>query len=78
MHIDNGTLSLIHDWNVNICTECMYNICNIWHLFNYREHLYGLIDDKTFKTELTVFQIDKESELIQAEHRTELMPFVMR
>jgi len=40
--------------------------------------LYGLIDDKTFKTELTVFQIDKESELIQMEHRTALMPFVMR
>lgn len=48
------------------------------HFISYREHLYGLIDDKTFKTELTVFRIDKESELIQAEHRSELMPFIMR
>jgi U3 small nucleolar RNA-associated protein 20 len=48
------------------------------NFISYREHLYGLIDDKTFKTELTVFRIDKESELIQAEHRSELMPFIMR
>jgi len=44
----------------------------------YREHLYGLIDDKTFKNEMTVFRIDKESELIEVEHRSELMPFIMR
>ena len=56
----------------------MCDICSSKHLIAYREHLYGLIDDKTFKTELTVFRIDKESELIQTEHRTQLMPFVMR
>ncbi|XP_069689745.1 small subunit processome component 20 homolog isoform X2 [Periplaneta americana] len=48
------------------------------YLMPYREHLYGLIDDKTFKTELTVFRIDKESELIQKEDRHDLMPLIMR
>ncbi|XP_073974567.1 small subunit processome component 20 homolog isoform X2 [Rhodnius prolixus] len=47
-------------------------------LFPYREHLYGLIDDKTFKNEITVFRIDTESEVLRPEHRSDLIPFVLR
>ncbi|PSN56059.1 hypothetical protein C0J52_11812, partial [Blattella germanica] len=33
---------------------------------------------KTFKTELTEFRVDKESDIIQKEHRVDLIPIVMR
>ncbi|RZF48294.1 hypothetical protein LSTR_LSTR010257 [Laodelphax striatellus] len=44
----------------------------------YKSHLYGLIDDKSFKDEITLFRIDTESEMVRPEHRPELMPIVMR
>ena len=40
--------------------------------------MYGLIDDKTFKNELTQFRIDKESEIIGKDHRKDVLPLVMR
>lgn len=47
-------------------------------LVPYTEHLFALIDTKSFKNEVTKFKIDKDSGAIQEEHRTELIPILMR
>lgn len=47
-------------------------------LIPYQPHLFNLLDDKTFKNEITMFRIDKESEVIQSEHREKLIPIIMR
>ncbi|GLV33838.1 uncharacterized protein CBL_11277 [Carabus blaptoides fortunei] len=48
------------------------------YLTPYREHLYALIDDKQFKNELAMFRIDKETTVVQEEHRANLIPIVLR
>lgn len=48
------------------------------HLQPYMEHLKGLVDDAKFKATITGFKIDKDSGLVQQEHREHLMPIVMR
>lgn len=44
----------------------------------YMDHLKGLLDDAKFKAAITNFKIDKESGVVQPEHRPQLMPIVMR
>lgn len=44
----------------------------------YRENLYKLINEKSFKAELVMFRVDSESEAILSEHRPLLMPLIMR
>lgn len=44
----------------------------------YKDHLYNLVDDSKFKEAIHSFKIDKESNLLQTEHRPQLMPIVMR
>lgn len=44
----------------------------------YMDHLKGLVDDAKFKAAITNFKIDKESGVVQPEHRPQLMPIVMR
>lgn len=48
------------------------------YLMPYSDHLYKLIDDKSFKDEVVLFRIDSESNLIRPEHRGDLIPVVMR
>lgn len=48
------------------------------YLTPYRENLYSLIDDKKFKNELAMFRIDKETTVVQEEHRADLIPIVLR
>ncbi|KAK7865447.1 hypothetical protein R5R35_002325 [Gryllus longicercus] len=48
------------------------------YLLPYSDHLYGLLNDKTFKSEITLFRVDKESTIIQKEHREKLLPVVLR
>lgn len=48
------------------------------YLQPYKEHLYNLVDDGKFKEAISSFKIDKESNLVQPEHRSQLMPIVMR
>ncbi|XP_047005132.1 small subunit processome component 20 homolog [Schistocerca americana] len=47
-------------------------------LLPYQPNLFNLLDDKTFKSEITMFRIDKESDVIQTEHREKLIPIIMR
>nr|CAD7588809.1 unnamed protein product [Timema genevievae] len=42
------------------------------------EQLFRLIDDQTFRNELAAFRVDKEGEVVQDEHRSGLMPVIMR
>ncbi|XP_014487693.1 PREDICTED: small subunit processome component 20 homolog [Dinoponera quadriceps] len=48
------------------------------YLLPYKESLYGLISEKNLRTELARFKLDAESNVIQEEHRQDLMPIVMR
>ncbi|KAK0177605.1 hypothetical protein PV328_001642 [Microctonus aethiopoides] len=51
------------------------------HLMPYKDHLYGLIDEKNLRNELARFKVADEEEttgMIQAEHREALMPILMR
>jgi len=48
------------------------------YLVSYREHLESLIDEKSFRNELVLFSIDDTNSVILDEHRTNLMPVLMR
>ncbi|XP_076304449.1 small subunit processome component 20 homolog isoform X2 [Tachypleus tridentatus] len=48
------------------------------YLIPYKENFYCLLDEKTFKTEAVLFSIDSEHGCVQAEHRDELLPILMR
>ncbi|KAK3096539.1 hypothetical protein FSP39_001125 [Pinctada imbricata] len=48
------------------------------YLIPYRENFERLLDDKTFKNEIVLFTIDKESSVIDPEHRADLLPVLMR
>ncbi|KAF6203330.1 hypothetical protein GE061_003748 [Apolygus lucorum] len=48
------------------------------YLTPYKENLYGLIDEKTFKNEVSLFRIDTESDVVKAVHRPDLIPLVLR
>ena len=47
-------------------------------LVSYKEHLELLINEKSFRNELVLFSIDDTNSVIQNEHRTDLMPVIMR
>lgn len=48
------------------------------YLQPYKDHLYELIDDAKFKSAIVEFKVDKEASAVQAEHRNQLMPLLMR
>ncbi|XP_072743036.1 small subunit processome component 20 homolog [Anoplolepis gracilipes] len=48
------------------------------YLLPYKESLYSLISEKNLKNELTRFKLDRESEVIQENHRENLIPIIMR
>ncbi|XP_074650347.1 small subunit processome component 20 homolog [Tubulanus polymorphus] len=48
------------------------------YLMPYKENFMRLFDDRRFKTEIVMFSIDSESNVILEEHREELLPVLMR
>lgn len=44
----------------------------------YKDHLYSMVDEAKFKEAITNFKIDKEANVVQQEHRAQLIPIVMR
>lgn len=48
------------------------------YLTPYKENLYRILSDKTFRTEITSFSIDSESSSIKTEHREGLTPILVR
>jgi hypothetical protein len=53
-------------------------LCIYLKFLFFRENLYSLINEKSFKAELVMFRVDSESEAILSEHRPLLMPLIMR
>ncbi|XP_023234617.1 small subunit processome component 20 homolog [Centruroides sculpturatus] len=44
----------------------------------YSENFYRLLDNKTFKTETVLFNLEGENGIIQEEHRVDVLPVLMR
>ncbi|XP_068239001.1 small subunit processome component 20 homolog [Palaemon carinicauda] len=44
----------------------------------YKDHMYKLLEDKTFKNSLTLFSIDGSEKTLDDEHRKDFMPYLMR
>ena len=60
-----------------LALDCLSNY-NFPYLTPYKENLYRLVDDKSFRTEIVSFSIDSSSSTIQADHRPGLTPIVIR
>lgn len=48
------------------------------HLTLYRENLYRILDDKSFRSEITTFSIDTESSTIKEDHRSGFADILIR
>ncbi|XP_032077159.1 small subunit processome component 20 homolog [Thamnophis elegans] len=48
------------------------------HLLPYKENLYRLLEDKSFKEEIVHFSISEENSIVKPQHRPELIPVLMR
>lgn len=73
-------LDLISSRNVDIqraSLNCLFAY-KYKYLLPYKESLYSLINEKNFKNELARFKLDRESNMIEEEHRENLMPIIMR
>ena len=46
--------------------------------FIFRENFERLLEDKTFKNEIVAFNLDEETSVIRVEHRSDLLPVLMR
>ncbi|XP_012535697.1 small subunit processome component 20 homolog [Monomorium pharaonis] len=73
-------LDLISSRNADIqraALNCLFAY-KFKYLLPYKESLYNLIDEKNLKNELARFKLDRESNMIEEEHRENLMPIIMR
>lgn len=73
-------MNLLSHWNSNvqkIALDCLMTYKHSY-LVPYKEHLYGIIDEKTFKKTMTSFKLNKEEAVVVADHRKDLMPILMR
>ncbi|KAJ8314703.1 hypothetical protein KUTeg_006853 [Tegillarca granosa] len=48
------------------------------YLTPYRENFEKLLDDKTFRNEIVLFSIDNENSIVATDHRSQLLPILMR
>lgn len=48
------------------------------YLVPYKDHLYGIIEESKFKESITAFKIEGEENVVQPEHRVDLMPILLR
>jgi len=73
-------LDLISSRNIDIqraALNCLFAY-KYKYLLPYKESLYNLINEKNFKNELARFKLDRESNMIEEEHRENLIPIIMR
>ncbi|KYN05358.1 Small subunit processome component 20 like protein [Cyphomyrmex costatus] len=73
-------LDLISSRNLDIqraALNCLFAY-KYKYLLPYKEFLYGLINEKNYKNELTRFKLDRESNMIEEQHRENLIPIIMR
>ncbi|XP_012286717.1 small subunit processome component 20 homolog [Orussus abietinus] len=78
--VENIYLELLSSRNVEIQKAALNCLLSYRHkyILPYKEQLQNLVDEKNLKSELIRFRIDQDSEILQEEHREELMPLVMR
>lgn len=60
-----------------LALDCLSNY-NYPFMTPYKENLYRLVDDKSFRSELVSFAIDSSSSTIQTDHRPGLTPIILR
>lgn len=48
------------------------------YLIPYKDHLYGIIDEQKFKSAIIGFKLSGDENVVQPEHRENLMPILMR
>lgn len=73
-------MNLLSHWNSSvqkIALDCLMAYKHSY-LVPYKEQLYGIIDEKTFKKTMTSFKLNKEEAVVVEEHRKDLMPILMR
>lgn len=73
-------MNLLYHWNSNvqkIALDCLMAYKHSY-LVPYKEHLYGIIEEKTFKKTMTSFKLNKDESVVVEEHRKDLMPILMR
>ncbi len=67
-----------HDSTVQQAAINCLHVYNYEFLKPYRENLDRLLDNKHFRHELVVFSLDESSGKIHADHRSRLLPILMR
>lgn len=73
-------MNLLSHWNSSvqkIALDCLMAYKHAY-LTPYKEQLYGIIDEKTFKKTMTSFKLAKDEAVVVEEHRKDLMPILMR
>ncbi|KAJ6643478.1 Small subunit processome component 20 like [Pseudolycoriella hygida] len=73
-------MNLLSHWNSNvqkIALDCLMAYKHPY-LTAYKEQLYGIIDEKTFKKTMTSFKLHKDETVVVDVHRKDLMPILMR
>lgn len=60
-----------------LALDCIMSY-NHAHLTPYRENLYSIVEDRSFKHALTVFSIDGSEQSVEEEHRGSLLPCLLR
>lgn len=73
-------MNLLSHWNSSvqkIALDCLMAYKHSY-LTPYKEQLYGIIDEKTFKKTMTAFKLNKGETVVVEEHRKDLMPILMR
>lgn len=73
-------MNLLSHWNSNvqkIALDCLMTYKHSY-LVPYKEHLYGIVEEKTFKKTMTDFKLNKGESVVVEEHRKDLMPILMR
>lgn len=73
-------LDMLKSKSAKIQLEAFRSLLTYKHsyLVAYKEHLESLIDERSFRNELVLFSIDDTNSVIEDEHRTDLMPVLMR
>jgi len=59
-----------------LALQCLLKF-NVPYLTPYKERILRLIDQQTYREEMTVFPLDRKSALIHAEHRVMFVPILL-
>ncbi len=73
-------MNLLSHWNTSvqkIALDCLMAYKHAY-LMPYKEQLYGIIDEKTFKKTMIDFKLNKDESVVVEQHRKDLMPILMR